>query len=278
MRSRPLEWNVDPVLLRLGPVELRWYGVLLALAVLVALLAWYRRATRHGETSAFAEGWIWRSALAAFVGGRVGEVLFYDPRRLVADPLTVLRVWEGGLASHGAAFGVAVATLWYVRGDRDRWLRVADLAAPGAVLGTCLVRLGNFVNGELVGRPTDVPWAVVFARHDVRPRHPVQLYEVVAGLAAVALMWLVERRGRRRVGSGLTTAVGLLAYFGLRVLVEPFKPPPATSRTLLAPLADATGLALTPAQWLSLVPLTLGVVLLVRALRRPASRAAVGAR
>ena len=264
-----LVWAPDPVLLRLGSFQLRWYGLLLALAIALGFAVWYRRARRHGESAAMAEGWLWWSVAATLVGGRLGELLFYRPRELLADPASLFAVADGGMSSHGVTVALLLAAWAFARRHGTTVLRVGDYFAPGIALGACLVRLGNFFNSEIVGRPSEVPWAVVFARHDALPRHPVQLYEAAAAVASMLAIRAAERSGRARAGSGASIGIFLVVYFGARLVLERFKAPMTEQlfgaggvlREMLPALSATTG------QWLSVVPALVGIVLVVRASR-----------
>jgi len=149
---------------------------------------------------------------------------------------------------------------------------VADYAAPGIALGSSFIRLGNFINSEIVGRPTEVPWAVVFSRYDAVPRHAVQLYEFATLILTFFVILFVERRNRRVVGTGMSIGAFLATYFGLRFFVEFFKE--RMTEQLREPggplgiLEHASGIQLTTGQWLSLVPAILGLILIMRAMRR----------
>lgn len=268
--STPFVWNVDPVLLEIGPLAIRWYGVFFACAISTGFFIWYGRARRDGLPAAVAEAWLWWGAAAVVVGGRLGHVLFYQPSTYLADPLRIVRVWEGGLASHGVAAGLLVALWLYGRRHGIGWATLADLFAPAGALAAGWIRLGNFFNSEILGRPADLPWAVVFARHDAVPRHPVQLYEMLMGPLTWVVLVQVERRRPGSVGSGLLAGTFLLVFFGLRIVAERFKDFTVEELRTTAPLQAAESMlggAVHTGQWLSIVPVLLGAFLVWRAAR-----------
>src|ERR1035437_6241320 len=199
----PFVWNVDPVLGHFGPVVIRYYGLCFSLALATGFAVWAARVRRFGESRAFAEDMLYLGVPAVFIGGRLGFCLFYAPEVYRAHPLQILAVWQGGIASHGVAVGLVVALWAFSRRHHVTWLRVADYFAPAVALAVGWIRLGNFFNSEVVGRPASVPWAVVFARHDLVPRHPVQIYDLLMGPATYLVLWAVERRQIRPLGSGL---------------------------------------------------------------------------
>src|SRR5512139_2073083 len=168
----------DPVALSLGPLHVRWYGLMYLLGFLAAWWLARHRATRPGSTWTPVEvdDLIFYCALGVILGGRIGWMLFYGTERILADPLSVLRIWEGGMSFHGGLVGVLVALAVFANRRGKHLGDVFDFAAPLPAIGFGAGRIGNFINGELWGKPTDVPWAVVV---DGVPRHASQLYEAL---------------------------------------------------------------------------------------------------
>ncbi len=201
----------DPVALQIGPLALRWYGLmyLAAFASFYLLGRWRlsqpQFARQSGMTARDLEDVLFYGALGVVLGGRLGYVLFYKPAYYLAHPLEIVAVWQGGMAFHGGLIGVIVATWWYCRRRGHDFWRVIDLVAPLVPLGLAAGRLGNFINGELWGRATDLPWAMVFPQAgDGVARHPSQLYQFAGeGLVLFALLWWFSQsaaRPRRGVG------------------------------------------------------------------------------
>jgi len=214
----------DPVALSLGPLHVRWYGLMYLLGFLAAWWLARRRAARPGSTWTPVEvdDLIFYCALGVILGGRLGWMLFYGTERIFADPLSVLRIWEGGMSFHGGLVGVLVALAMFASRRGKQLADVFDFTAPLPAIGFGAGRLGNFINGELWGKPTDVPWAVVV---DGVPLHASQLYEAfLEGLVLFAVLWWFTSKPRPRwAPSGLF----LLCYGVFRFAVEFVRVPDA---------------------------------------------------
>lgn len=166
--------NIDPVAVSIGPVKIHWYGLMYVIGIGIVWLLAKRRAKEPGcpWTASQIEDLIFYSALGLVVGGRVGYVLFYNLPVFLRDPLSLFRVWEGGMSFHGGMLGVFVAMAWFARRTSGTFFQVSDFIAPYVPIGLFFGRIGNFINGELWGKPTDLPWAMVFPGRD---RNPVTL-------------------------------------------------------------------------------------------------------
>ncbi len=228
------EW-LDPVLLQIGPFALRWYA--LAYIAGIALAWWYigrllkaERLWRPGGapmTIPQLDDYILWATLGVILGGRLGFVFFYRPD-LLADPLSVFRVWEGGMSFHGGLLGVTFATIAFGLAQKIPLLRLGDLVACATPFGMLFGRLANFINGELWGRTTDVPWAIIFPAAGPEPRHPSQLYQAgLEGLALMAILALAVWRGGALSRPGLTCGLFLLGMGIFRILGEQFRQPDA---------------------------------------------------
>jgi prolipoprotein diacylglyceryl transferase len=219
--SSYLYWNASPIIFTVGPVSLRWYGFLFASGFLAGLVIvkWMYR--RDGRPMADADSLFNYVALGTIFGARLGHCLFYDPAYYLGHPLEILKIWKGGLASHGALIGILFAVYLFSRkrDDQPFWWVMDRLAIPTILAGS-MIRLGNLFNSEIIGKPTDAPWAMIFARVDALPRHPTQLYESVAYAAIfIILMWLYRRYGAR-LADGRLSGAFLVMVFGFRFLVE----------------------------------------------------------
>jgi phosphatidylglycerol:prolipoprotein diacylglycerol transferase len=183
----------------------------------------------RGQSSSAADTFFSIVIIGILVGARVGHVLFYEPGKFIHDPLLILKFWRGGLASHGAIAGLIIAMWYYSRRYKMPMLEAIDIVSVPIAIGSSLIRLGNFFNSEIVGRATDVPWAIIFIRYDSEmglpptPRHPSQLYEVVMGLTVFVLLYLADRRFGGHCPTGLKTGILFASYFTLRFFVEFFK-------------------------------------------------------
>lgn len=245
-------WDVSPVMVSLGPLQVRYYGVLFAAMLVGGYYLWRWQMLRGGHTEKQAEDFFLWGAVAVIVGSRLGQVLFYEPGRYLAHPIEILYVWRGGLASHGATVGLVLVLYLYARKEGLSKLEVLDRFSMSAALGALMVRIGNLMNSEIVGRVTDVPWAVRFPRcvYDrglpldrVPGRHPSQLYEVFLGLFVLLSLYLVDRKYREERPLGLLAYLFFLLYFSGRFIVEFFK-----EYQTLSPEQSP----LTMGQWLSL--------------------------
>lgn len=217
-------WNFDPEILALGPFHIRLYGVLFSLAFLSSFSVMVSIFRREGRSDEELNKLFLYVFLAVVIGARLGHCLFYAPEYYLSHPVEILKVWEGGLASHGAAFGIIIALWLYVRNTpRTTYLWVTDRVAVVIPLSAIFVRLGNFSNSEILGRPTDVPWSVVFERVDAVPRHPVQLYEALAYLVIFIVSYMLYRQGTLTRIPGRLTGAMVTMLFSMRFILEFFK-------------------------------------------------------
>lgn len=216
---------IDPVFLRLGPLQFRWYGLMYVIGFLASYFIIRNESRRKNlalDNEAVAD-LIFCLALGVVAGGRLGYVLFYDLGAYLAHPLRIFAIWQGGMSFHGGLIGVAVAAIWYARRYELAYLQLADLAALAAPVGLGLGRIGNFINGELFGRPTTMPWGMIFPDGGPLPRHPSQLYEAL--LEGVVLFFVVRFLSRRLPATGTAMAAFLSGYGLFRFVVELFRQP-----------------------------------------------------
>jgi len=251
----------DPIAFQIGPVAVRWYGLMYLVAfVLFAALGKYR--ARQNLLTDWhprdVDDMLLYGVFGVVLGGRLGYVLFYKPLYYLAHPLEIASVWQGGMSFHGGLLGVLVALLLFSRTRHKRWLEVTDFVAPLVPLGLAAGRLGNFINGELWGRVADVPWAMVFPPAGPAPRHPSQLYQfALEGLLLFAVLWIYT--GRRRP-LGAPSGLFLVGYGTFRFVAEYAREPDG----FLGYLA----LDLTMGQWLSLPMVAIGAAMVASAYRR----------
>jgi len=284
--------NFDPVAIHLGPLAVRWYGLMYLVAFISAIVIGRLRlklpfVANQGWTAKDIDDMLFYGVLGTILGGRLGYVVFYKASYYLSHPLDIFKVWEGGMSFHGGFLGVTLAMVLFAHQRKRTWLQVTDFVAPMVPLGLAAGRLGNFINGELWGRVTDpaAPWAMlfqhssnddavwlaknpqldaqwhlseVFQRYQMLPRHPSQLYEIaLEGIVLFILIWTFSRKPRPM---GAVSALFLIGYGLARFTVE-FAREPDDYLGLLA-------LNLSMGQWLSLPMVIAGIVLMVWAYKR----------
>ena len=217
--------NIDPVAFHVGSLQVHWYGLMYLIGFLLAWLLAHSRNQRY-QLQWRAEqisDLIFYAALGVICGGRLGYQLFYNFSAWLSQPLSIFKLWEGGMSFHGGLIGVIVALMIFAHRLHKPFWQVADFLAPLVPLGLAAGRVGNFINGELWGRVTEVPWAMIFPHSDQQPRHPSQLYELgLEGLLLFILVWWYAAKPRP---AGCVSAVFLMGYALCRITVECFREP-----------------------------------------------------
>ena len=212
--------EIDPILFQLGPLKVHWYGVMYLVGFSLVWWLGSQRAKREDAiiTPAQMSDLVFYGALGVVLGARLGYVLFYDLPTYIASPLAIFQVWRGGMSFHGGLIGVLVAMWLYARKINRGFFEVTDFIAPFVPLGLGAGRIGNFINGELWGRPTDLPWGMVFPHAGDMLRHPSQLYQAaLEGVTLFIILWLFSKRPRPTMAvSGLF----LIGYGTFRFLIE----------------------------------------------------------
>ena len=254
--------NFDPVAIALGPIAIRWYGLMYLVAFAVSYgLGRLRIARAKPEriTITALDDLLFFCVLGVVLGGRLGYVLFYKPAFYFSNPLEILFVWHGGMSFHGGFLGVLLALWWVARKHGVRWITLTDFFAPLAPLAFAAGRIGNFINGELYGRVTDMPWGMLFRGAGPLPRHPSQLYHfALEGVLLFAILWIYSAKPRP---VGAVSGAFLLGYGVFRFTVEYFREPD----DFLGLLA----LNLSMGQWLSAPMILIGIGMLAWTWRRP---------
>ena len=247
--------QIDPVAIAIGPLAVRWYGLMYLIGFGVAFLL-ARSRIKQGNSGnisiAVFDDLFFFCVLGVVLGGRLGYVLFYKPGYYVSHPLEILAVWQGGMAFHGGFLGVLLAMVYIARKHRIHWLTITDFIAPLVPPALAAGRIGNFINGELWGRSTDVAWGMVFRGAGPLPRHPSQLYQfALEGVLLFVILWLYSAKPRP---TGAVSAMFLIGYGVLRFAAEFFREPD-----------DFIGLlafSLSMGQWLSLPMILAGIAML----------------
>lgn len=254
--------QLDPVAISIGPLSVHWYGLMYLLAFVLFVVMGRihaRRLPQQGWTNQAIDDLLFYGALGVVLGGRLGYVLFYKPDYYLSHPLDIFALWQGGMSFHGGLLGVMLAMALYGRKHGRSFFEVTDFIAPLVPLGLAAGRIGNFINGELVGRITDVPWAMIFPRTDNFPRHPSQLYQFAGeGVLLFMLLWWYASKPRPRAA---VSAVFLMGYGLARFMAEFGREPD-----------DFLGLLfgnLSMGQWLSLPMILAGIVMYRYSQRQP---------
>ncbi len=258
------ELGLDPVALDIGFFQIKWYSLAYLAGILVGYWYLLKLVSQPGSPMArrHADDMIFWATLGIILGGRLGYVFFYQPW-LLGSPMDVLRVWEGGMSLHGGVLGVLLAIWWVSRKEKLSFLRICDYIACVVPFGLLFGRLANFVNGELWGRVSDMPWAIVFPRGGPEPRHPSQLYEAgLEGVVYFLILWVLFWKTDARYHPGKLVGTGAMVYGISRFTVEYFRQPDAQ----LQWLADQTGLSM--GQWLTVPMILLGLWLVLTAKTR----------
>jgi phosphatidylglycerol:prolipoprotein diacylglycerol transferase len=246
--------NIDPVAFSIGPLSVRWYGLMYLLGFAAGWWLGVRR-IRQGlapVTRAQLDDLLFLVVLGVIVGGRLGYVLFYKPGHYAAHPLEIFAIWQGGMSFHGGLLGVMLAMIFAARRHHIDWLRLMDFIAPLIPPGIAAGRLGNFINAELPGRVTDLPWGMLFPGAGPEPRHPSQLYQfALEGVTLLIFLWWFSSKPRAR---GQVSAMFLLGYGVLRFIAEFGREPDAFIGYL--------ALGLSMGQWLCLAMIAGGAALL----------------
>lgn len=256
-----ITWDVSPEIFRIGPLPIRWYslGWLLAFAIGFHLVRWMYR--KEGKPEADLETVLLYMILGAIIGARLGHCFFYRPDYYLSHPLEIVAFWKGfrGLASHGGAIGILTSLYIFSRRHPNQpYLWLVDRVVGPTALGGFFIRMGNLMNSEILGLPTDVPWGMTFVRIDAIPRHPAQLYEALSYLLIFFLLFSLYRRKGPDLPSGFLTGVFLVTVFGARFFIEFVKERHA---------AFEAGLPLSMGQILSIPVVIVGLGLIYRAMK-----------
>lgn len=221
MNFASIYWNVSPEIIKLGPISLRWYGLLFASAFVFGYWILLKVYTLEKKPQADLEQLSIYVILGTVIGARLGHCLFYDPIHYLSHPLEIIKVWEGGLASHGAAIGILTAIYLLTKKQKDKtMLWILDRLVIVVALAAVLIRLGNLFNSEIIGTATNVPWAFIFAKVDNVPRHPAQLYEAIFYLISFIILYFVYYKTNKKTKQGFVFGLFLILIFGFRFFIE----------------------------------------------------------
>ncbi len=218
-----INWSVDPEIFRFGAFAIRWYGLLFATAFFLGyrITQWIFQKEKLPKTDV--DELLIYVLFGVVIGARLGHCLFYEPGFYLSNPIEIIKFWRGGLASHGAAIGILTAVYLYSKKKpKQTYFWVMDRVVIVVALSGFFIRMGNLFNSEILGKATDVPWAFIFTRIDMIPRHPTQIYEALAYLSIFLLLMTVYRKFHP-VFPGMLFGIFLTCIFGFRIFVEFFK-------------------------------------------------------
>ena len=248
--------TIDPVALSLGPIQIHWYGLMYLLGFSGAWWLGRLRADRFGWTAVEVEDLLFYGAIGVIVGGRLGYLLFYDLPALIDNPLNLFKVWQGGMSFHGGLLGVVVAFGFFARATGKSYFSISDFIVPMVPVGLFFGRIGNFINGELWGKVSDVPWAMIFPNAGPLARHPSQLYEaMLEGVLLFLILWIYSAKPKP---PGAVSGLFLLGYGFFRFVVEFVRVPDQQYGYLILYL-------ITMGQILSIPMIVIGLFITVRA-------------
>lgn len=256
-----IEWNMDPEIFSIGFVSIRYYSLLFMLSFIIGIAIFHGVYKRENQPKEDLDPLLIYMMLGTVIGARLGHCFFYDPIYYLSNPVKILKVWEGGLASHGAAIGILLALyLFSKKHPHQPFLWLVDRVVITVALAGFFIRTGNLFNSEIIGKATNVPWAFIFVRAQVSdpltPRHPAQIYEALAYLIIFFILYRIYKTQESKVRRGFLLGLFLTLIFGVRFIVEFFKE---------NQVAFESGLALNMGQILSVPAVIAGLILMLRA-------------
>jgi len=251
-----INWNVDPEIIRFGFISIRWYGLLFASAFLIGAVIGNWIFKREGKPADSLDRIVLYMLVGTIVGARLGEVLFYNPVYYFSHPLEIVKIWKGGLASHGAGIGLLTALYLYSKRTKEQsYIWVLDRAGITIALGCSFIRIGNLFNSEIIGIPTKGNWGFVFERIDSLPRHPAQLYEALVYFLIFLLLLLLYVRNVSIKRPGLMIGIVFISMFSARFFLEFLKE---------NQVRFESGMILNMGQILSIPMFCLGIFLVIK--------------
>ncbi len=252
-------WSIDPILFHFGFLKIHWYGLFFALGIFIAYYLLLKEAQSEGVDTQKVEAIFVPTVIGIIIGARLVHCFFYEPDYYISHPLEILKVWKGGLASHGGISGGILGLWWGARRYGVSFMWILSRLSVFALLTASFIRIGNFFNSEILGKATELPWGIIFARIDPLPRHPVMLYEAFGYLVIFILLYIqLYRSIKDKALDWILAGEALILIFTLRIALEWFKTPQADY---------STGLILNVGQLLSLPFLIIGAGMFIYGLR-----------
>jgi len=219
-----ITWSISPEIYSIGPIHIRYYGLLFALSFVVGFKIMEHIFNKENRSMDDLNDLVWYMILGTVIGARLGHCLFYNPEYYLANPIEILKIWTGGLASHGAAVGILTSIYFYSKKKKKQsFLWVMDRVVITVALAAVFIRMGNLFNSEIIGHPTDLAWGFIFTSVDNIPRHPAQLYEALFYLLSFVIIYFQYKKYDGKFNDGYLFGIFLILIFGFRIFVEYFK-------------------------------------------------------
>ena len=256
-----IPWNVNPEIFHFGRFAIRWYGLLFASSFFFGYLIMARFFKTEKVPEAVLDRLTLYMALGTIIGARLGHCLFYEPGYYLSNPLEILMVWHGGLASHGAGIGIFIALYLFAKKSKKSYLWILDRVSVVVALSGFFIRTGNLMNSEIYGVETNLPWGFVFLRNgETMPKHPTQIYEALVYLFVFILLYYIYKRNQGVFKPGLLFGLFMIFVFAFRFIVEFIKNDQVVFES---------GMILNMGQWLSIPFVLFGIILLFFVLKKP---------
>lgn len=254
-----ITWNVNPDIVKLGPLTIRYYGILFSLAFVFGYIILSKVFKKEGFKIELLDSLTVYTALGTIIGARLGHCLFYQPEYYLSNPIEILKIWKGGLASHGAAIGILVGLYYFSKKHHRPYLWTLDRIVIVVALGGFFIRTGNLMNSEIYGHMTDLPWGFIFVRNgETIPKHPTQIYEALSYLIIFGLLHTLYWKKGDILKKGVLFSIFLILLFTVRFFIEFIKENQVDFEQ---------GMALNMGQWLSIPFVIIGFVLLTRKIK-----------
>lgn len=254
MIIQSINWNINPEIFSLGPLSIRWYGLLFASAFFFGYLLFSKFFKKENISIEILDNLTIYMAIGTILGARLGHCLFYEPEYYLSNPIEIIKIWRGGLASHGAAVGILIALYLFVRKYKMNFLWLMDRIGIATALGGFFIRMGNLMNSEIYGIETDLPWGFVFLRNnETVAKHPTQIYEALSYLFIFLLLFFLYHKRFGKLKNGFLFSLFLILVFTMRFIIEFIKE---------VQVEFETGMALNMGQWLSIPFVIMGFVIL----------------
>lgn len=256
-----IHWNVNPEIFSLGPFAVRYYGLMWAMAFYLGYVVFNKFVKRESLPEGFLDSLTMYMVIGTVIGARLGHCLFYEPDYYLSHPLEIIKIWKGGLASHGAAVGILISLYFFARKHKVPMIYVVDRVVITVALGGAFIRLGNLMNSEIYGVETNLPWGFLFERNnEIFPKHPTQLYEAICYFLIFFILFFYYRKQEGKTKTGFIFGVFLILLFAARFLIEYVKEPQVDFEKTMV---------LNMGQWLSVPFILAGVFFVVYSYLKP---------